>query len=216
MTDLCYVVQTVPSRHRFVKYLKHHIAELVTVTQIKNDPPMNTFLNTCRVAGANPRIHFEDDCILTKDFLRKAHDEINKNPNEVIQFFSRRNRDLEGQSYWNTGADFSANVCVYFPAGMSQRLIEFYDDPNSAWTDWDRKDGPTNFDGIVARYLQTNGMRYFNVIPNLVEHAQTTSSVNPQRPRFRQSKTFVDPETFMFPNPLPRKTKQRTNELHGS
>ena len=196
-----------------VKYLQHHIPELVAVVQKEDDSPMNTFLNSCRVAGTGPRIHFEDDCLLTKDFVSKARSEIEERPNSVIQFFSRRKKDLEGDSYFIAGAAFNYNVAFYLPPDLSEALIDFWNSPNSEWTEWDRNDGPTSFDIFVARYLQTNKMSYYNVIPNLVEHSQTISAVNSSRPQNRQSKTFIDPEMFMYPYAMPTVTKQRIRAL---
>ena len=68
------------------------IPDLIVVEDIGKGA-MDTFMRSMQATN-EARVHLEDDVILTSNFKEKIELEIEKRPNEVIQFFSMRKADL--------------------------------------------------------------------------------------------------------------------------
>ena len=136
------------------------------------------------MAGENPCVHLEDDIVLCDNFYEKIINEIKKRPNDVIQFFSMRKDDLTVGSRYITGSKFCMNQCFYLPSGMSRELLEY-------GKTWKRiKEHPTGYDYLMADYFKEHKIKYWNVVPNLVDHFPMKSRINPRRSTKRQSFTF--------------------------
>ena len=146
---------------------------------------MTTFLAAMRQAGQDAAVHMEEDILITQNFYQKLLAEIAKRPNEVIQFFSMREADLIiGSRYDNS---YMMNQCVYFPAGFSALLLDYYHV-------WDKKvQHPTGTDIMINDFLRSRKEKYWIHVPSLVEHRIAQSRINPRRSSKRQSKTFKDP-----------------------
>lgn len=145
---------------------------------------MHTFRSSLELAGDAPCVHMEDDIILCRDFMRRVEDEISKRPDDVIQFFSMRKDDLTIGSRYINGSLFSTNLCFYLPAGMSRELLQFMGS-------WDRySEHPTGYDILMSDFFKERKIKYWNVCPNLVDHKQVKSRINPKRSTKRQSLTF--------------------------
>ena len=138
------------------------------------------------IAGMKPTIQMDDDVILTSDWYNKVIAEINKRPNEVIQFFSMRKADIEIGSRYDTGAKFMGQLCYYLPFGMARAIhkfsYKFYDSFD---------DGVSPSDTCIAAFLKLNKLRYWIVVPNLVDHRVGKSAVDSRRSSARVSKTFI-------------------------
>lgn len=145
---------------------------------------MDTFKLSLEMAGDDPCVHLEDDIILCNDFVRRVEAEIAKRPNDVIQFFSMRKDDLTVGSRYIRGGAFCMNQCYYIPPGMGTKLLAYMDV-------WDRYDEhPTGYDILMADFFKLNGIKYWNVCPNLVDHKVAKSRINARRSSKRQSFTF--------------------------
>ena len=184
-----WIVKNVPA-FRSIEHLKASIPRLIVVEdRIRN--AMDTFRLGLAEAGTEASLQMQDDIILCKDFMQQVEAEIKQHPNDVIQFFSRKERDAELGSRYMAGRTFMFNQCVYFPAGISADLLKYAENPKiGIWRGWDKD--PTGDDLIVADYLRINKRKYWLVVPNLCDHAQTESLINSRRSRYRQSLTFKD------------------------
>lgn len=149
-----------------------------------NRNAMHTFRDSLIMAGDLAYVNMEDDIILCDNFAERICAEIEKRPNDVIQFFSMRKNDLTIGSRYIPGSQYCMNQCFYLPAGMSADLLVFLDN-------WDRiEEEPTGCDYVIADYLKFNKIKYWNVCPNLVDHKPIKSRINPKRSTKRQSFTF--------------------------
>lgn len=172
-------------RVRNVKAVKDAVPDLEVVWDQSHDA-WDTYLRTLEHMGSDPAVMLEDDIILTSDWRSKVEAEIAQRPDDVIQFFSMRQADLEVGSRWEPGRTFLGNLCWYLPAFFAAELRRFFDD-------WGPKlDGthPTGTDLAVADCLKRSGRKYWLVCPNLVDHAPGPSMINPRRPP-RASRSFV-------------------------
>ena len=145
---------------------------------------MDTFKLSLEMAGEDAVVNMEDDIILCKDFYNKIMKEIEKRPNEVIQFFSMRNDDLTIGSRYIPGRTFCMAQCFYIPKGMSKEVLDYM----NKWTRYEEE--PNALDYLFADYLKENKIKYWNVCPNLVDHKIQKSRINPRRSSKRQSFTF--------------------------
>ena len=191
-----FVVTAVESRRPFIEYLRHHIPNLNVVWD-QNQDPMETFMRAWGSHPENPTIFLQDDIILTKDFLIKVHEVISKHPEDVIQFFSMRKADIEIGTRWESGSSYIANLCYYLPKNVSGEVFDF----GTTWKGrlFNGEYVATSGDYLVNDYLKKSKRKYLLHIPSLVEHAQVPSAIDSRRSKFRQSKTFVDPELYGLP-----------------
>lgn len=96
-----------------------------------------------------------------------------------------RRADLMVGSRWDN--NYMMNQCVYMPAGFSMALHEYY-------YRWPGKvSDPTGSDIMIDSFLRSRGEKYWIQIPNLVDHRQCRSLIDPRRSSRRQSKTFRNP-----------------------
>jgi len=187
------IVRGVPDRIEYINYLKRVLPEAeFCIDKRYEDKTMSpkikcalNFLDALMMAPNEPCIHMEEDIIITEDFLDKINYEISKRPNEVIQFFSMRKKDIEvGSRYDN---NFIAALCFYVPAGYGKEMAEFY------WK-WDKLHiMPSGFDIMICDWLNKRKEKYWIHIPSLVEHRVSKSVIDSRRSSKRQSKTFVNP-----------------------
>lgn len=160
------------------------IPDLEICVDQKKDAYQN-FLNALELAGDDPCVHLEDDIILCDDFVKRVLKEIDKRPNEVIQFFSaNRKDDLEIGSRHILGNNFRWNQCFYLPEGIGTEILEY----GKTW--FKRPIKPQEYDIMMAYYFTSKRMRYWNVVPNLVDHKPVISRIDPKRSTQRQSFTF--------------------------
>lgn len=143
-----------------------------------------TFLRMLDSAGQEACLFMEDDIILCDNFTERVLHEINKRPDDVIQFFSMRKDDLTIGSRYITGSKYLMNQCFYLPKGMAKEILEFAKD----WKGWEKD--PTGLDTLIASYLKSKKLRYWNVCPNLVDHKVQKSRIDSRRSSKRQSLTF--------------------------
>lgn len=182
-----YIVTAVSERSTNVLYLQRHISNLEIVWD-KHRNAMETFIRGCLITGDDGAVRLEDDICLTRDFIGQVESAIGVHPQEVIQFFSRSKFDIEIGSRWRSAHTFNMCQCVYIPRGMSRSLVEYQQ--SQEWVGYHR----TGQDTLIAKFLQKDGRRYWNHIPSLVEHAPVISVIDSRRSKFRQSRTFSDPE----------------------
>ena len=164
---------------------KEDIPNLIVCQDRKHDA-MDTFKMSLELAGDCACVNMEDDIILCDDFYNKIIEEIEKRPNEVIQFFSMRKDDLTVGSRYISGRAFCMGQCFYIPKGMAKEVLEYMD----RWTRYE--EDPTALDYLFADYLKEKKIKYWNVCPNLVDHKPIKSRINPRRSTKRQSLTFKE------------------------
>ena len=149
------------------------------------------FLNALELAGTEPCVHLEDDIVLCKNFVQCVSAEVEARPNEVIQFFSARKKDdLEIGSRHILGNDFRFCQCFYLPANIGLELLEY----GKKWSEHplypQKYPVSANYDLMMAYFFHSKKMRYWNVIPNLVDHKPVQSRIDPKRSTQRRSFTF--------------------------
>lgn len=189
------VITAVPAREPFVTYLRQHLPEAVVVWD-RGQGAMETFRRAWETYPTEPQIKLQDDILLCKDFLKEALEVIITRRNFPIQFFSRRKDDEALGSRWLPGYKWMMNQAHYLPSGMAGDIAMYA----KRWDGY--KDNPTADDILMADFFREKDMMYWNHCPSLVQHATVTSAINPRRSRFRDSKTFVNPELSGFPEIL--------------
>ena len=178
------IIRAVKDRFDFIEYLKKHLPQAEWCFDTDRNA-MTTFLAAMRQAGQDAVVHMEEDILITHNFYEKLLSEIVQRPNEVIQFFSMRKADLTVGSRYDTS--YMMNQCVYFPAGYSALLLDYYHL-------WGKKAiHPTGTDIMINDFLRSRKEKYWIHVPNLVEHRIAQSRINPRRSSKRQSKTFKEP-----------------------
>lgn len=181
MGELKFIMRTVGNSD--LSYYVNHIHGLEICRDRKHDA-MDTFLLSLEMAGEAPCVHLEDDIVLCDDFVDKVTKEVSKRQNEVIQFFSMRKDDLTVGSRYIRGSQFCMNQCFYLPAGMGLELLEY----SKTWARMEEE--PNAYDYMMADYFKEHKIKYWNVVPNLVDHLPMKSRINPRRSTKRQSFTF--------------------------
>lgn len=180
------LVRAMSQRSDCIAYLKER---LPTYAEYLIDTPGNAmggFLHALATAGDDPCVHMEEDIYLIDRFEEKLLAAIGGRPDEVIQFFSMRKADIEIGSRHEPGRTFLMNQCFYLPAGYSRMIQEYY--PR-----WPRKEEhPTGSDLLIADWLKERREKYWIHVPSLVQHRPGRSLINPRRPQWRQSQTFVE------------------------
>ena len=178
------IIRAVKERTEFIDYLSKRLPNAEWCFD-ETQNAMDTFLKAMLMAGDEPVVHMEEDIILTRDFERKLNEVIAQRPQDLIQFFSMRQKDLtEGSRY---DRSYMMNQCFYTPQHYSRRIYEFY-------RTWDGKlIHPTGSDNMIADWLKSRREAYWIHVPSLVEHRIAKSMIDPRRSSKRQSKTFVDP-----------------------
>jgi len=176
------IIRAVKERQGYVDYLQQNLPD-AEVCWDSTRNAMNTFLDSLRVAGDDAVIHMEDDAVLATNFRERVEEEIAKQPDKVIQFFSMRKGDIEIGSRWD--GNFLAAVCFYFPEGYSKELLSYF----PVWGN--RKAHPTGLDTMIGDWLKKRKERYWVVVPNLADHQIGKSAIDSRRSSKRVSKTFA-------------------------
>lgn len=179
-----YRIMATPSRDEYRPYREAHIP-FAKVIMDTDGNAMHTFVALLRSVGESPALIMEDDVLVCHDFKRRVDAEIARRPQDIIQFFSRRKKDLEVGSRWIPMASFSFNICFYLPQGYCKRLLQYYD------RGWRRiAEHPTGYDLMLGDCFA--GENYWNVVPNLVDHRVGKSSIDSRRAKSRVSLTAKD------------------------
>ena len=188
-----FVVRTVEPRD--ISNLVNNIPDLIVVKDQIHDA-MDTFYRSLEAVGDDSMVNMEDDIILCKDFYSKIKEIIAEHPNDVIQFFSMRKDDLTIGTRYINGSQYLMNQCFYLPAGMAKDLLE--------WSKTARKKDGTLYsqgkdiiigagcDTLMAYYFKDKKIKYLNWCPNLVDHIEGKSAIDPRRSSKRQSLTFKE------------------------
>lgn len=182
------IIKAVPGhRQADAEYLQQHLPAAEWCWD-ETRSHMDTFMRSLTLAGGDACVHMEDDVILTQNFTEQLHQEIATRPDVVIQFFSRRSKDLTEGSRWDNS--FIMNQCSYFPPGYSAAIAEHF----AAWKAGGHlaKD-PNGSDLMIRHWLRSRRERYWIHVPNLVEHRVARSLINSRRSTKRQSLTFTNP-----------------------
>lgn len=189
-----YVMLTCKGREEMADYVKSHIPDLIVSFDNFTDGGKfvsTSFLNArqgWRLAGKDPCVFLEDDIILCNNFCERIEEQITKRPNEIIQFFSLRKKDLTEGSRYESGGNFIMHQCYYLPALMAQNVyeysFEFYNECKEG-----EHIGPN--DMVTQYYFKKNKLKYWLHVPSLVDHRQCKSMIDSRRSSKRQSLTFT-------------------------
>lgn len=186
-----FVVMNCKGREQFVPYLKERIPNLtVSFDDFKDSGKFTStaFFNYQKgweIVGNNATVQLDDDTLLCDSFYSKCLDVINERPNDVIQFFSMRKADIEIGSRYELGSKFMMQQCYYLPEGMAKEILEF---SKEFYENTEDKYCPS--DPCISLYLKKNKIKYWNHVPNLVDHRVGVSMISSRRSSKRQSKTF--------------------------
>lgn len=179
-----YVLMTThPSwRMGFIRRLRSAIPDLI---EINGGLATDTYIKSLRELGMEAGMILEDDCIIPDRFMERVDAEIAKRPDDIINFFSRRSDDLTiGERYIN-GGSYSYNVCTYFPKHICTSIADFIEAKYLVGS-LDSSDTDIGF----QQWMKLNKRRYWQVVPNTVDHAKGPSSIDTSRQWDRSSKTF--------------------------
>lgn len=154
--------------------------------------PVRAFIDTLRTVGENAALVMEDDIQLCSDFLSKAQEVIEANPEVLVQFFTLKPSDVERGSGMRAPSSFLSNCCVYYPEGMAHDVVRYYENSDD-WSSGHSKH-PTGQDLLVREYLVKTKQPYWLQIPTLANHLPVTSAIDSRRSKKRQSPNFEDSE----------------------
>lgn len=179
------IIRAVLSRAAYIEYLRAKLPAAEFCFDQHRDAR-----ETCRramaMAGDGPAIHMEDDAILTRDFVAKAEAVIAAHPDRVIQFFSRRKKDVTVGS--RLDRSFSANVCYYLPAGYSREVLAWM----PGWAAAHPEHRFSANDLALNDWLRARREPHWIHVPSLVQHRIAPSAIDPRRAWRRVSATFED------------------------
>lgn len=181
------IMTVLPERQEYYEYLKEKLPNAEFVLDEKKQA-FHTLLKALEQIGNDGVLLMEDDALLTVDFENKVKAVIKERPHEVINFFSRRKKDIEVGSRYESGASFNYNICFYMPPMFAKSLLKYA----KKWYKENKEEHPTGTDTVIAEFLSEHGMNYYNHVPSLVQHRIGKSRINSRRARDRTSKTFVD------------------------
>lgn len=183
------IIRSCEGREEFAEYLMGKLAPLVPYIIVDDSQDaMKCFMRALDTAKHSPALHMEDDIILTKNFCEIVSQEIAKHPDQVIQFFSIRKKDLTEGTRIEVGARFLMGQCFYLPAGLSMALKAY----RPSWKGI--KEHPTGLDSMVMDYLKITKRKYIHHVPSLVQHRECVSKIDSRRSTKRQSPTFTNPD----------------------
>jgi hypothetical protein len=183
------IIRSCEGREKFAEYLMGKLAPLVPYIIVDDTGnAMNCFRQALDIAKDSPALHMEDDIILTEGFCEKVKTEIEKHPDQVIQFFSIRKKDLTEGTRLESGGKFLMGQCFYLPAGLSMAIKAYL----PSWKGI--KEHPTGLDSMVMDYLKVTKRKYIHFVPSLVQHREVKSMIDPRRSSKRQSPTFINPD----------------------
>jgi hypothetical protein len=186
------IIRTCPPRTEFAAYLARHLPD----AEFSHDQNFGTiecaklrsyynFQQALEMAKGDPAVHMEDDAILTVDFRDRLERAIREHSHNVIQFFSRRQDDIDIGSRWDSS--FLCAVCFYLPATYSRRILRY----SHQWPHLEEH--PDGLDLMVQHWLRLKRESHWIHVPSLVDHRQEPSIIRPGRSSQRQAKTFRDP-----------------------
>lgn len=188
-----YIIQGMEKRREHIDLTKNLLKSMDSDIEIienleKGKGANETFIDGFRISKDRPFIKLEDDVILCTNFceeIEKAIKEIGED--RFISFFTLKTFDPVENKELN-GSTFCSSLCFYVPSGMSSKIIEYYE------TKWKHskvaKENPTGFDYIIRDFLKENKIKYYMVLPNLVQHQVGKSVINERRSSKRQSLYF--------------------------
>jgi hypothetical protein len=188
-----FIMMTCDGREEMANYVKERIPNLLVSYDTFTDP--GKFKNTSyrnaqqawKMAGDNACVQLEDDILLCDDFVKKCINAINERPNDVIQFFSMRKKDLIEGSRYENGSNFLMHQCYYLPKGMAKKIYEY----SIEFENECEQDEHISPNDLVTRYyFKKNKIKYWLHVPSLVDHRIAKSSIDPRRSSKRQSLTF--------------------------
>lgn len=175
---------------------KSYVADIPCLINCYDDFDKTVFQNTSMlnmkkalsiaINEKSAAVILEDDIILCADFMKKALKEIEQKPNDLIQFFSMRQDDLTVGSRYITGSKYLMNQCFYAPLSILTLIYQTFDEFEEVRQD--NRIGGT--DSLIAYTLKKHKLRYWNVVPNLVDHKASVSAIDKRRSSARQSFTF--------------------------
>lgn len=188
-----YIALTCEGREQMAEYLKAEIPNLEISYDDFTDAGKfvsTSFFNARKgwsIAGDEPAVFLEDDIILCDNFCSKIEAIIQERPNEVIQFFSMRKKDLTIGSRYENGSNFIMHQCYYLPRGMARKVYEYSFEFEDGCKHGEHI-GPN--DMVTQYYFKKNKIKYWLHVPSLVDHRQSRSIIDPRRSSKRQSLTF--------------------------
>lgn len=186
-----FIMQTCSGREHYVGENASKIPGLIINKDDFTDD--NEFITTAwknylrgwQIAGDSPTVQMDDDIILCDRFYEHCISIITERPQDVIQFFSMRKDDLIKGSRYEPGYKFLMQQCYYLPAGMAGELYRFAKEYENSMTE---RGCPTDI--AMQQFFKTHKIKYWNVVPNLVDHRIGKSAINPTRSSKRISLTF--------------------------
>lgn len=188
-----FIMMTCDGREEFASYLIERIPNLLVSLDTFTDP--GKFKNTSyknaqqawQMAGEDACVQMEDDILLCENFYNRIMSAINERPNDVIQFFSMRKKDLTEGSRYEPGSNFLMHQCYYLPPGMAKEIYKY----SIEFEDSCEQDEHISPNDLVTRYyFKKNKIKYWLHVPSLVDHRVAKSYIDPRRSSKRQSLTF--------------------------
>jgi hypothetical protein len=182
-----FIIRTCEQRPERIKIYNKYIPGLIEIFDTENNPMLNMkkalqYQINCNISS----VQMEDDIELCNDFVKKCAIEIKKRPMELIQFFSMRKDDLVIGSRYIAGYNYLMNQCFYLPLYIAKFALDCFDEFEEKRTD--NRIGGT--DSLIQFTLKKYKLKYWNVVPNLVDHISGFSAIDKRRSSKRQSLTF--------------------------
>lgn len=180
MSELKFITYTIGNRD-----LSGHFKAIPSMELVYDR--FHNIVDTYRLAlaalGDSPGIIFEDDIIFCNGFLDKAKKEIAEHPDTLMQFFTGHLRNYTESQYIDDFVGFTQST--YFPKGMAKDILSY----SYMWHGLLKVF--TGTDCIISAYRTYHKLKTWVVVPNLIQHMDLVSEVNPSRSKKRQSPNFI-------------------------
>jgi hypothetical protein len=186
-----YIVMTCKGREHLAKRITDQLPEVIVNYDDFTDSGKFTstawfnYQRGWKLAGDEPCVQMDDDIILTSDFKNKIEKVIAQHPDEIIQFFSMRKKDVEVGTRIEPLSNFMMQQCYYLPKGVAHQIWEF---SHKFYEYTEEKSCPS--DHVISDWGRENKIKYMIYCPNLVDHLDERSAIDKRRSTKRQSKTF--------------------------
>jgi hypothetical protein len=188
------VIQAVPERTEFVEYMVRHLPNAEVAWGRPDTTPMRDFQASLEMVGDAPCMHFEDDVLLTKDFMAKALEVIGDGTFPVNFFHVSKSIYPEPLApHIRNGERWIGNQGFYLPRGFARTLAAYV----PVWPNW-RKVPWEWWDYTIGDWLAQHRIGYWQAVPALVQHCPLSSTMGHN---VFITNTFTDPEREGHPYP---------------
>lgn len=176
-------IQTCTGREAFCQSLVDRLPHAVVYKDVKKDPIATYIAMLTAADPANGLLCLEDDVILCDDFEAKLDAVVAEHGTTILSLFST----TADKTKVHGPSNFQGTQGTYFPAGIANQIAAF------AMREWRPQAKVAMYQDQLCRdWMKHTGAKFRDVVPNLIQHREGKSAINPRFPQRRVTKTFID------------------------